>query len=131
MNHHKDGPGDPGLHPADHKFLEDVRRELDRGAAELDAVTVAKLRAMRMRAFEEAARPRRLPWWQPAGAVALLAVVASSGWLLSSRIETTPAEPPQEMLASELGHDAYDTPEFYEWVDAQYDGNDPVGVDDI
>ncbi len=97
------------------EFLMAARAELDRGTRELDDLTVARLRAARLRAV--AARPRRR-WLAAAGLGAGALAAGVTAFLLLA----TPAAPPLagfeqlELLSEHDALDLYKDLEFYRWL---------------
>jgi hypothetical protein len=100
-----------------------ARRHLDRTSAELDTVTVARLRAARLRALDgrvtprEPSRQRRLAL---AGAGAFGVLAALSWWLRAPRGNHLLAESFEdvEILADADDLEIYDDDvEFYRWLD--------------
>jgi len=96
------------------RLLRAVRAELDRSAADLDELTLARLRAARRHAL--AARPRR--HWLLAGGLAAGALAAG---LAAFLLLAPPAAPPvpgleQIDLLSAADLDLYKDLEFYHWL---------------
>lgn len=112
MNKHPDIERDEALAQAAHA-------ELEQGAATLDAMTIARLRAARARALEAIPRRRPVPVWLPAAVVALLVLAVAAVLQLQPRI----AEQESLELMSTLDEDyeLYENLEFYEWLEAETD----------
>ena len=96
------------------RLLRAVRDELDRRAADLDDLTLARLRAARRRALD--VRPRRT--WLLAGGIAAGALAAG---LVAILLLAPPAAPPapgleQMDLLSAADLDLYKDLEFYHWL---------------
>ena len=110
MNKHPDTERDEAL-------MQAARAELEQGAATLDGVSVARLRAARARALETIPRDRHLPVWLPAAAVALLVLAVTA--VLQPQL----AEQESLELMSTLDEDyeLYENLEFYEWLEAETD----------
>lgn len=103
------------------RLLRAVRDELDRRAAGLDELTLARLRGARRRAL--AARPRR--GWLVAGGLAAGALAAG---LAAFLLLTPPAAPPvpgleQIDLLSAADLDLYKDMEFYHWLADESDAS--------
>jgi hypothetical protein len=98
----------------ENRLLRAVRDELDRGAASLDDLALARLRAARRRALD--ARPRRT--WLVAGGIAAGALAAGLAAILM--LTPTPAPPvpglEQMDLLSAADLDLYKDLEFYHWL---------------
>lgn len=102
----------------DREFLERARAELDRGARELDELTIARLRAARRQALD--VRPSRVRWLA-AGGVAATAVAAGLMTLLVLTPATVPTANGLEQLEllADADFDVYDNLEFYRWLAEQ------------
>lgn len=101
-----------------------LSERLDRLDDDLDELTVAKLRAARLQAVEQAARPsRRWRPWLPAAATAMLLVVVTSVWL-QRPVALAPAVPAVafedlELLAGPEELEFYESLEFVTWLAEQ------------
>jgi hypothetical protein len=110
----------------DEKLMRRARAAFHAAADEVDAVTAAKLAAMRRRAVELAETPA--PAWRgalvPAGAFAAL-VVVGLGLALWTRQPLPPEAPAVEAFELLLSEDDLalyeEDPEFLEWVGEQTD----------
>jgi len=96
------------------RLLRAVRAELDRSAADLDELTLARLRAARGHAL--AARPRR--HWLLAGGLVAGALAAGLAAFLLLAPPATPPVPGLEQidLLSAADLDLYKDLEFYHWL---------------
>lgn len=99
-----------------------IKNELERESATLDELTVARLRAARLRALEAATTG---PWyvgWQPAASVSLAVALLLGALLLWVQPATpTPDEALAMMSTLDEGMELYENLEFYEWLEAQAD----------
>jgi hypothetical protein len=100
------------------EFLKHVRTELDRGARQLDELTVARLGAARRQALAAGSHRVR---WLAAGGIAATAVTAG---LVALLLLTPAASPPangleQLDLLVDAELDVYDNLEFYRWLAEQ------------
>lgn len=108
-----------------------AKQLLDKSAHELDDTTVARLRAVRARAWQRAeaaptapVRRFRSRWWLPIGSVALAGVTAAVVGVLWFG---TPAGIPangfedMELLVSKESPDFYAELEFYHWLASRVD----------
>jgi hypothetical protein len=95
-------------------FLHRLRTELEHGARELDALTVARLRAARHRALE--AGPRRRLWLTVGG----LATGALAAGVAAFLLLAPPALPlhglDQIELIADADLDVVDDLDFYRWL---------------
>jgi hypothetical protein len=99
-----------------------ARNELEHGAQTLDALTVARLRAARLRAL--AAQPSHSAWldWRPLAGVSLvLALVVGLVRLQEYASVPSEYEAAEVMSAVDEGFEFYENLEFYEWLEAQGD----------
>jgi len=96
-------------------FLNHVRRELDRSEKELDELTVARLRAARLRALEP--KPARRRWFLAGGFAAATAMsgVVALLVLTPATVPVTTGLEPIELLA-DADPDFYKDLEFYQWL---------------
>ncbi|MDX8412349.1 MAG: hypothetical protein R8K46_10850 [Mariprofundaceae bacterium] len=101
----------------DKQFIDDARHVLDESAAALDELTIARLKAARLRALEQRPTPRL--WLWPAGGLATAATVALVFWL-------TAVQPPEvssgmddfDILAAEESFEFYAEMDFYDWLES-------------
>lgn len=112
MNKHLDTERDEAL-------MQAARAELEQGAATLDAVTAARLRAARARALEAIPRHRHLPAWLPAAAVALLLLAVTA--VLQLQPQLAEQESIELMSTLDEDYELYENLEFYEWLEAETD----------
>jgi hypothetical protein len=96
-------------------LMDAARAELERGAARLDAVTLARLRAARARALEISSRQPLLTGWLPAGAVVLL-LAAVTGVVLMQAPSTDDTVAMMSTLDDD--YELYENLDFYEWLEA-------------
>lgn len=110
----------------DRKLETQARRLLDDAAQNLDAETVARLRAARARAWQvaeqephmPAPRPRRR-WWLPVGGLAVAGVVlviAGALWFAAPGGAPIAGFEDVELLASKESPEFYAELEFYNWL---------------
>ena len=98
------------------RFIAAAKAELDRSTQQLDALTLTRLRAARLRALEP--RPRRLAWLAAGG----LATAALSAALVAFLLFAPAAPPPAtgleqlELLSENDGLELYRDLEFYRWL---------------
>lgn len=97
----------------ENSFVQSVRRELDRDAEPLDTLTVARLRAARLRALD--ARPRRLDR-RVAGWSAAAVTIALTAVLLFHSPSLTPPRLEQIEWLAEADLDLVPELEFYQWL---------------
>jgi hypothetical protein len=106
----------------DDQLVSQVRRTLDMGAEELDAVTLARLRAMRRQAVAElgARAERRTWWWVPAATFATAAVAAMVFSVWNGDRDFAPGAELSELeiLADAEALEMLEDLEFYEWLAA-------------
>ncbi len=99
------------------RFIAAAKAELEHGAQQLDALTLASLRAARRKAL--AARPRRLASWLAAGGLATAALTAT---LVAFLLFAPAAAPPAtgleqfDLLSENDGLELYRDLEFYRWL---------------
>ncbi len=111
----------------DRKLETQARRLLDDAAQNLDADTVARLRAARARAWQlaeqtpphaDVARPRRR-WWLPVGGLAVAGIVlavAGTLWLAAPGGAPVTGLEDVELLAAKESPEFYSEIEFYNWL---------------
>jgi hypothetical protein len=98
------------------RLIAAAKAELERGAQQLDALTLASLRAARRKAL--AARPRRLAWLAAGG----LAGAALTATLVAFLLFAPGAVPPAngleqfDLLSENDGLELYRDLEFYRWL---------------
>lgn len=97
--------------------------ELERAATSLDELTVARLRAARLRAVAaaEARRPSRMAWWLPLPAAALVALIAVTTTLMLARgpepTMTAAGDDVDWLIATGEAPDFFkEQLEFYHWL---------------
>lgn len=103
------------------QFAQALREKLDASAANLDELTVSRLRTARQRALAQA-QPAlvRTRWWLTAGGLGLAAALALA-WTLTMQM---PGAPPTDSEVWELAYfdeealELYEDLEFYEWLEA-------------
>lgn len=117
----------------DHKqWLDRIKQDLEQSSEQLDADTRARLTAARRKAL--AALPERSAswplswlanWWQPAGAVAMVAAAVFAVMLWQARLGPD-AELIQstdlDLIASSDNLNLYEELEFYQWLDEVENG---------
>jgi hypothetical protein len=107
------------------KQLDGLKGALDASCERLDASTLARLKAGRLRALELAEARNSLfsrrPHWLTAGGLATTAllVVMVTGWLVASR-QNRPAQQLEdlEIVAAQEQLDLYADLDFYRWLPA-------------
>lgn len=102
--------------PDENAFVEQIRRQLDSQAEQLDELTIARLRAARLRALASAPPQRRL--WLPAIGGATLAAA-----LLAVVLWQAPPELPGpfealDIVASSEELEMIEDLDFYDWLEA-------------
>ncbi len=110
----------------DRKLETQARRLLDDAAQNLDADTVARLRAVRARAWQLAEQEVRSPapkprrrWWLPVGGLAVAGIVlavAGTLWFAAPGGEPVTGFEDVELLASKESPEFYTELEFYNWL---------------
>ncbi|MGH7207209.1 MAG: DUF3619 family protein [Nitrospiraceae bacterium] len=101
----------------DQTWLSAAKATLDQGLEELNAETLARLRAARRRALAE--QPRKFPKLALAGGLATASVVILAGllWLLvPNGTGPLPGHEDFELLTSAEGLEFYEDLEFYGWL---------------
>jgi len=100
------------------ELIKRVRAELDRGAASLDELTVARLRAARKRALD-APRGRRVGWLATGVGVAT-ATAGLAAWLVFTPAGVAPMQGVEALdLLTEADPELYRELEFYRWLAEQ------------
>lgn len=97
-------------------FVDQVKRHLDAEVGDLDELTVARLRAARLRALESA--PRRQPFWLPALGTATVAALVMTVMLWPAAPELQSPLDDWDIVAAQEPLDLIDEYEFYEWLEA-------------
>lgn len=102
----------------DDAFEQRLRAALDAETDALDGLTVARLRAARMRALDRAGRRRaRRERWVPAMAATAAIVIAFGFTLQRTGTESAPpAAEAFELLAAGADLELVEELEFYEWL---------------
>lgn len=103
----------------DAALMQAARAELEQAAAELDALSVARLRAARMRALEIPARSSYSPLWLPAAAVALVMLITTITLRMQPQIAEQESLEMMTMLDDD--YELYENLEFYEWLETETD----------
>jgi len=112
-------------------FLEQVRKELDAGAENLNHYHLLRLRKARRAALEEAEKRAgrwfSVPKWVTAGglATAMMVVVAVSFWHSSTPPEGIPVRQAEdvEILTAQESLDISKDLDFYRWLAAANNGH--------
>lgn len=112
--------------PNDSMLARQAKRLLDEAAQNLDADTLARLRAARARAWQRAEQESRTPmkrprshWWLPVGGLAvagLVLAVAGTLWLVSPGGVPLTGLEDAELLAAKESPEFYAEIEFYHWL---------------
>lgn len=104
----------------DLRFAQALREELEASVANLDELTLARLRTARQHAVAQAQpAPVRTRWWLTAGGLGLAAAIALA-WTLTAQM---PGVPPTLSEVWELAYfdeealELYEDLEFYEWLE--------------
>jgi len=105
----------------DEALMRALRVELERDSAALDELTVARLRAARLRALATVPRGRYAPMWLSAAAVAL--VVLATGITLRMQAQTAEQESIEMMTELDEDYALYENLELYEWLETETDEN--------
>ncbi len=99
----------------ENRLTDQIRQRLDQQADALDELTVARLRAARLRALGQAKRPHHR-WWPLLGsALAAALVVAILVW--QQPVELPGALDDLDIVASGDDLDMIEDLEFYDWLD--------------
>ncbi len=98
------------------RFVEQVRKHLDAQTGELDELTLARLRAARLRALDTA--PKRRLVWLPVAATATLAALVLAVMLRPAAPDLQSPLEDFDIVAAQEPLDLIDDYEFYEWLDA-------------
>jgi hypothetical protein len=97
------------------RLVERIRQQLDREAGQLDELTVARLRAARLRALETAGRPHRR-WLALLGTAAVAAIVVAV--LYWQQPVTLPgAIDDLDIVATGDDMELLEDLDFYDWLD--------------
>jgi hypothetical protein len=110
------------------KFPSAAKRVLDEAEKNLDAGTIARLRAARRQALEEGLRrPSRPAWLLPVGGLATAGVVlAVAGLLWFSAPNTTLMQASMgdlELLTAQESPDFFADLDFYDWLEHDTDAS--------
>lgn len=102
-----------------------VRAELERDAAALDELTVARLRAARLQALDSVPRTGGYtPLWLSAGAVALVVLATSVTLRMQAQVADEAAQESLEMMTMmDDDYALYENLELYEWLETETDEN--------
>lgn len=108
------------------KFLRDAKRVLDDAEKNLDAATLARLRAARRQALDEGRRSRARPaWLLPAGGLVTASVVLAVAALLwFSAPNSNPVQAnlgDLDLLTAHENPDFFADLDFYDWLDRNAD----------
>lgn len=108
------------------KFLDAAKRALDKAEKNLDAATLARLRAARRQALDEGRRSRARPaWLLPAGGLATAGVVLTVAALLwFSAPNPNPVQAnlsDLDLLTAHENPDFFTDLDFYDWLDRNAD----------
>ena len=102
----------------DQQFVSSVRQTLDHSVTELDAVTLARLRAARLTALQGRHKP---PIWQNrlALATAMSVVLVAGVWVLQKPMEQDLPLDDLQLLTAKEDLELYRDLEFYQWLEQQ------------
>ncbi len=107
-------------HNDEQQFLERVRSRLDESVAEMDPLSLQRLRSMRREALQAGAAAPRWSgaWFVPAGAMGavLLLSLVFALWQPVADIPLSAAD--MELLAAGDNLELYENIEFYQWLPA-------------
>ena len=108
------------------KFLNAARRVLDEAEKNLDAATVARLRAARRQALDEGRRARTRPAWLfPVGGLVTAGVVLAVAALLWFGAPSPAPVPVNlgdlDLLTAHESPDFFADLDFYDWLDRNAD----------
>jgi hypothetical protein len=107
------------------KFLNAARRVLDEAEKNLDAATVARLRAARRQALDQGRRPRARPAWLfPVGGLVTAGValaVAALLWFGAPNPAAVPNLGDLDLLTAHESPDFFADLDFYDWLDRNAD----------
>ena len=101
--------------PREDRLAERIRQQLDREAGQLDELTVARLRTARLRALEQARRPRHR-WLAMLGTAAVAAVVAAVLYW-QSPVNLPGAIDDLDIVATGDEMELFEDLDFYDWLD--------------
>lgn len=109
--------------PSEQELLEAARRLLEKSERECDELTVARLRAARLRALDALYRRRGMSWWS-LGSIASAGIAAAVAGLLwfSPPAELSAPRPPEtasvdmELLTTKESPEFYTELDFYDWL---------------
>ncbi|HHO68564.1 MAG TPA: DUF3619 family protein [Gammaproteobacteria bacterium] len=98
-------------------FVDRLRQQLDRQADELDELTLARLRAARARALEQARGGARSHAWLPAAGMAVAAALVAAVLLWPSAPKLPAGADDLDLLAAGEDMELIEELEFYDWLD--------------
>ena len=100
------------------QFVDSVRQTLDRSVTELDAVTLARLRAARLTALQGG---HKQPVWQNrmALATAMSVALVTGVWLLQKPTGQELPLDDLQLLTAKEDLELYRDLEFYQWLEQQ------------
>src|SRR5262245_29279746 len=111
------------MNGSENKKLKLARAQLDRAVAELDDISIARLRAVRKRVVARAGHSRRVTWWLPLSTAAIATIVVVT---LLVPISRTPdqaslasGEEAEQMMTKDP--DFFTDLDFYDWLEAEHD----------
>lgn len=101
-------------------FVETVKAALDQSQADLDSVTLARLRAARRTALQT--KPDKIGWWRPHRvwlATAFSMVLAVTLWLGQQPGKAVLPVDDLPLLTASEDFELYRDLEFYQWLEYQ------------
>jgi hypothetical protein len=100
----------------DERFTRNLKKTLDAGAEQIDAATLARLRAVRREALHAGA-PRPWRWALPAAGMATVAAIALTVYWLPQEVTPGAASFEEAALLQAEDPELYRDLEFYEWLE--------------
>lgn len=97
-------------------FVGQVKQQLDQQADQLDELTTARLKAVRLRALESAPGPRKL--WIPAFGTATAAAIVLAVLLWQNPSDMSGPFEELDIIASGEDLELIEDLDFYDWLDA-------------
>jgi hypothetical protein len=116
--------------PSESELLQATRRLLEKSEREVDELTVARLRAVRLRALDAIAHSRLASWWSLGGiaSAGIAAALAGLLWFntpseLSAPSQHETASVDMELLATKENPEFYTELDFYDWLAGDADAS--------